>query len=57
MEWIAIKDDLPPAGTVVILGSTEHSFFLHTVAQKDGFVTTSQTYTHWLVPVPPIMGA
>lgn len=53
MKWIAIEDRLPKQGTVVLLGSTEHDFFLHTVAQKDGFITTAQTYTHWAAPTPP----
>ena len=53
MKWIAIEDRLPEPGTVVLLGSTEHGFFVHTVARDDGLVTTAQTYTHWAAPTPP----
>ncbi len=54
MKWIKITPKrLPPAGTIVLLGSTEHDFFLHTVAQKEGFIATDQTYTHYAIPTPP----
>jgi len=51
MKWIEITKRLPKEGTLVLLGSIDHSCLILVVAKSDNIVDT--LYTHWAIPAPP----
>lgn len=51
MKWIEITDRLPQEGTLILLGSTEHTQLALVVATTYNISNT--IFTHWAIPTPP----